>query len=212
MVRAGAENSMADAALGGMPGCSWPSSTIQGEPSSSPPLSLIGDGSRRFCTTFQSDKADRSSERGTERSAGGWAKPDGCTALPAAPLQLFPRTWAAKEQCIGVGILLVMPPGCTGSGWLCPGLSWEESCTWSSVSMSISMSTSCVRYPSTISGAWLKAAPLDAWGITTAGAVDDQLLEDGFCCTLASFASSESESPGVRVRGGCCAVNELDAV
>lgn len=86
----GGENSMADAALGGMPGCCWP--FILGVPSSSPPLSLMGDGSRRFCTMFQSARAARSSERGTELCAGGGPNPDGCIAtLPAAPLQLFPR-------------------------------------------------------------------------------------------------------------------------
>lgn len=78
--------------------------------------------------------------------------------------------------------------------------------------MSISMSTSCVRYPSTISGAWLKAAPFGAWDINTAGDADGQLSKDGFCCTPAFFASSESESPGVRVRGGCCALNGFGAV
>lgn len=47
-VRWGAEKPRADADLGGMPWRSWVSRTIRGEPSSSPPLSLIGDGSRRF--------------------------------------------------------------------------------------------------------------------------------------------------------------------
>lgn len=37
----------------------------------------------------------------------------------------------------------------------------------------------------------------------TARDVDGQVLKDDFCCSPPFFASSESESPGVRVRGGC---------
>lgn len=110
---------MADAALGGMPGWYWLRTPVPGRPLSSHPLSLIGDGSRRFCTMLQSVMLVMgvcSNDRGTERSTGGGPKPVDCMTFPAAPLQLPPRTWAANEQCMGVGSLLVMLPGCIGSG------------------------------------------------------------------------------------------------
>lgn len=149
-VRGGAEKSMADAALGGMPWRSWVSRTIRGEPSSSPPLSLMGEGSRRFWTRFQSAMALWSRDRGMDLSGGGWLNALEYIKLPAAPPQLFPRTWAAKEGWIGVGILLVMLPGCTRSGCEGPGPRWIalSSCIplpLSAPSMSMSMSTSFMR-------------------------------------------------------------------
>lgn len=146
-VRGGAAKSMADAALGGMPWCSWLSSTILGEPKSSPPVSLIGEGRRRFCTKFQSVMAFWSTDRGIERSGVGRAKALGRITFPAAPPQLFPRTCAAKEQWIGVGILLVIPPGCTASGCNRPGPKWLEGCACaplSAPSISMSISTSVI--------------------------------------------------------------------
>jgi hypothetical protein len=131
-----------------------------------------------------------------------------CMMLPAAPPQLFPRTWAAKLQCIGVGMRPVMQAGSPtdiGSGCRGPG----DRCRVSSSTpigggdiISIIMSIS----PSTGSGSSAKSC--SARPIRLVGGADHiPLCSPGWAFCRKDDASSESESTGVMVWG---AAEKLD--